>query len=393
LERNSRQARVLLLHEGELGDVRDLLCDLDIPFEESRTKVPICEQGPDWALLIATPQRILDLEPQPNPGSRRVQVAIGDSDSRMLRNAMTRLDVDFFICRPVHMEALRLLLLQAVYEGPEKRRARRVNVGLPVRVRTGLRWREVILIDLSQTGCRLLSHQPLERGLKLTVAVPAGRQERSTLSVKGRVLRQSDSGSRTVEGQLAHVVFDALSDGMRERLERVVDEFASGPARSGPREENRDARQRMDKPRERPPAEPLPRTILGAPADKAPQRRSEPRRIFSRRLVALGSDGARVLVGRDLSPSGIRVDPNPFLCEGEFLTLALPWREGLPLVVKARVLRHDGERGLVLRFDELSEETAEIVERMAGLLPVCDLPAEDEEPAWVIVPEVSDQER
>jgi hypothetical protein len=407
----------LLVHEGELEDVRNLLCDLDIPFEEAATEVPTCEDGSDWALLIATPQRILKLGAQPDPGSRRVQVAIGDSDSRTLRNAMSRLNVDFFVRRPVHAEALRLLLLQTMYKGPEKRRARRVNIGLPVRFRTGLWRRKAILLDLSETGCRLLSRHPLERGMKLTVAVPAGRRGRSTLSLKGKVLRLSDPEGRTSNGRLAHIIFETLPAETHARLKRIVSEFASGPASTASfatGERDPEAMQRVDegagpqefedleesrretvalREGERPHAEPLPRPILDPQVEKAPERRSEPRRIFSRSVVALSDGATRILVGRDLSPGGMRTDPDPTLRVGDLLTVALPWRPSHPLVVKARVIRDDGERGLVLQFHELSEEDAVFVAQIASLLPICDLSFEDEEPAWVIVSEVLDQAR
>ena len=89
----------------------------------------------------------------------------------------------------------------------------------------------------------------------------------------------------------------------------------------------------------------------------------------------------------------MRTDPDPTLHVGDLLTVALPWRVRYPLVVKARVIRNDAERGVVLQFHELSENAAASVAQIASLLPICDLSFEDEEPAWVIVSEVLDQER
>jgi hypothetical protein len=61
--------------------------------------------------------------------------------------------------------------------------------------------------------------------------------------------------------------------------------------------------------------------------------------------------------------------------------------------VKARVIRDDDERGLVLKFEDLSEEAARFIEQAASLLPIYDVAFEDEEPAWVIVSEVLEQAR
>jgi hypothetical protein len=62
----------------------------------------------------------------------------------------------------------------------------------------------------------------------------------------------------------------------------------------------------------------------------------------------------------------------------------------VPLVVKARVVRDDAERGLVLRFLDLSEKHAAFLRQHANLLPICDSPYSEEEPAWVIASEIVD---
>ena len=98
---------------------------------------------------------------------------------------------------------------------------------------------------------------------------------------------------------------------------------------------------------------------------------------------------ARVLIGRDLAPGGMRTDPDPDLALGDELSVALPLRANhVPLVVKARVIRDDAERGLVLQFVDLSEQHAAFLKQHAGVLPVCDSPYAEEEPAWVIVSEI-----
>jgi hypothetical protein len=86
--------------------------------------------------------------------------------------------------------------------------------------------------------------------------------------------------------------------------------------------------------------------------------------------MALDEARPRVLVGRDLSPGGMRVDPDPVLTPGQRLRLAVygAAREE-PFLVKARVIRSDAKDGAALQFEELDAETSRRVERLVALLP------------------------
>jgi len=96
-----------------------------------------------------------------------------------------------------------------------------------------------------------------------------------------------------------------------------------------------------------------------------------------------------VLLGRDISLGGMRVDPNPAVAVGDELRIALHVRaRRKPLVVCARVSRDDGEDGLVLRFGELSPAAEGYLRRMVGFLPILAVRTEGEEGAGVIVSEI-----
>jgi hypothetical protein len=107
------------------------------------------------------------------------------------------------------------------------------------------------------------------------------------------------------------------------------------------------------------------------PADaRGAERRAGERRAYGRRVIALGEESARVVLGRDLSPGGMRVEPTSKLALGEQLQLALhldPGRD--PLVVSARVERDDGPQGLLLRFSALSPAADSYLAEMLGRLP------------------------
>ena len=84
-------------------------------------------------------------------------------------------------------------------------------------------------------------------------------------------------------------------------------------------------------------------------------RRQSVRVPYAQRVVALGEQAARVVVGRDLCFGGMRIAANPAFTVGDVLRIALhAGTETEPLVVLAGVERDDGDDGLVLAFAELT---------------------------------------
>ena len=397
-----RDPVVLLAHDGELDDVRTLLREGGPELVEYRCTAPPDGAGTHCSLVVATPKRMLELGLEPDSKGERVHVVIGDAESKTLRKTMSRIGVDFFVWRPVHPDALRLLLLHVLYRGPEKRRARRVQIGAPAHYRSGLRKRPAMLLDLSISGCRLLLFEPgVEQGVGLTVFVPADRDGSQYLKVRGEVIRFSRAPSDR-EGGTAHVAFDALPAKLAGRLQQAVDEFAEGPSSleaalaEQPAAVGATQQDEPELPELASWENPEPGDVDEAlPEDgqrpEGDDRRTEPRRIFTRRIVTLREDKARVLIGRDLSPGGMRTDPDPNLELGDEISLALPLRaDHVPLIVRARVIRNDAGRGLVLQFVDLSEQHAAFLKQHATLLPICDSPYAEEEPACVIVSEILD---
>ena len=155
---------------------------------------------------------------------------------------------------------------------------------------------------------------------------------------------RSSRASSNREGRIAHVAFDALSAKLAGCVQQAVDDFATGPSslkaavveqpaavaatpqdepelpelasREGPEPEDVD--------------EALPEDGQWPEGDDSDDesetgndRRAESRRIFTRRVVALREDTTRVLIGRDLSPGGMRTDPDPNLELGDELSVAL----------------------------------------------------------------------
>jgi hypothetical protein len=106
-------------------------------------------------------------------------------------------------------------------------------------------------------------------------------------------------------------------------------------------------------------------------------------------VIALGEESARVLLGRDLSPGGMRVEANSKLDVGAEVQIALHVCSGQdPLVVSARVERDDGPEGLVLQFLGLSGGEVSYLRDMLNCLPELTACSEGDENVPLVVSEI-----
>jgi hypothetical protein len=355
---DTSQRILLLLHDGELADVRGVAESLGARVVECAP----ADAPPDWDVLIASARHARDTYLR-STRLRAVRVAVLDSNSRTLRNLVRRAGVDLIVRRPVHPTALRLLLLHALYRGPE-RRSRRVAVGAPVRFRTGLRRRDGVLADLSMRGCMILSPRPVRVGQGIVVWVPDATNEARSFAVRGAVVRRLTGAS----GERGFGVdFGVVSKQLVAALKASVAAYLEGPAAHA----GFDAGTTQPIPS----VAALVQAPIAAESPSAPEpadeRRERERRTYEgRRVVALGEEAARVLIGRDLSTGGMRVDPTPHLAVGQQLQIAIHAGPGqTPLVVPAEVVRDDGPRGFGLRFVALDEAAERYLAKMVDSLP------------------------
>jgi hypothetical protein len=376
----------LLVHDGELADVCALMGQLGLEFTERRGPPKPEDEARSWDLVVSTPRRLLGLEVGAT-GSRPVRIAILDKDSKTLRSMLQRAGIDLIVRRPVHPAALRLLLLHSLYRGPEKRRALRVSVGAPVRYRAGLRRRTGIMADLSLTGCRLLSTHPLERGRSLKLSIPTELAGGKGFRLTGTVVRTGDSELPGVTASA--IAFRKLPLKIQGRLRSTVSAHTTGPAVL-PEGEVPTALSTLAETTPGPEAgAPNPARAKAAGKAEAHERRRNPRRQYDQHVIALGAEAARVLIGRDISLGGMRVDAHPDVSVGDELQIALHVRaRERPLVVRARVERDDGEQGLVLQFCDLSQSSRGYLRRMVNFLPILAIREEGNEGSGVIISEI-----
>ena len=107
-----------------------------------------------------------------------------------------------------------------------------------------------------------------------------------------------------------------------------------------------------------------------ATTPSAGERRSHSRGSFAGAAVSVDPDRPRVLLGRDISAGGMRVERGADLRMGERLRLALYGPiHSQPFLVWARVVRDDGPEGLALHFEELYSASAGALEKLVACLP------------------------
>ena len=405
--------RVLLLHDGDLADVRALLVRLGAEVVESSAAAP--EES--WELAVANARHVRAI-PGARAGVRGVRIAVLDRNTRTLRSLLRRSGVDLIVCRPVHPAALRGLLLHALYRGPE-RRSKRVAVGAPVRFRAGLRRRNAVLADLSVRGCLLISREPVRVGGHVTVYLPDMRSQGRFFSVRGRVVRvmqdePSGDGFAVAFANVAKSTALLLKDAVAAHLEGpalcadapaacvetalapedAADADATDAAAPQPAAEEAGTRYARGSTRREVVRVPSSFAPAAATRTEAPprERRRGPRgSITGRRVVALGEEAARVLIGRDLSSGGMRVERTQNLRLGQRFRIALHVGPGeTPLVVHAEVARDDGLGGFMLRFRDLTGPAERYLVKMIDSLPV--LEARNSSAARVVVSEILAQD-
>ena len=65
------QPEVLLVHDGDLDEVHDLLCELAVACSELRREAYSPEVGTGWRVVIASARRMLELELAPGESPDR----------------------------------------------------------------------------------------------------------------------------------------------------------------------------------------------------------------------------------------------------------------------------------------------------------------------------------
>jgi hypothetical protein len=382
---------VLVLDDGELDDIQSMLEDLHVSFGRVRGGAIVEGTPPPNDLLISTPRRIEAVGTRQVEGNGPLRVVVVSEDSNALRAQLRRVGFDFLVRRPVHPEAIRLLLLHCLYKGEEKRRDRRVPVGFEVSFRAGLLNRRATLADLSMRGCRLLSRTRIDDGKRIRIQIPGALDPNELLTLTGRVLRATlEPGAGAEPLHALAVLFDPVGSDVQEALERIIGERAQGPATLPPSAEQAAAAGTgssqsppIHPTEDEPPGEDAAARVdvevdvgleasgtAHSDAGTEPERRKARRAAYELTVPAFGNRALRVLVGRDLSMGGMRIERLPGIEMGDRLHLAIYGDPGdPPFLVWGTISRDDGEEGMALLFDPVDPSIAGRLESLVGSLP------------------------
>jgi len=355
---------VIIIDDGELADVRQLLAREGVGYREAGDLEPVAE-GASCCLLITGARHALASGTGGAGGAHpacKLHVVVYDTMSRSLRRMLARSGCDVLIARPVHPAVLRLLVSHALYSGPERRNLGRAAMAAPVKLRVDRRPRDATLVQLSLRGCGLAASENAEIGQDVEVIFPPELTGGEGLTLAGQVLAAGSSAAHPGRGHDIAVRFRSPHAAVRKILHEVMSRHAVGTtAKPAP-------------PPPRAPAEAREAAALPEQGDEAiapdADQRSSPRKLFTRRVLASAGGGTHVLIGRDLSAGGMRVRPVPGLRVGDEFKLALYGHGGDPaLVLKAVVSRDDGWNGLVLQFRDVGPSAAAKLELLVTSLP------------------------
>lgn len=220
----------LLIDDGELDDLAQLIEDLGV--RPSRLLLGAERSG--WRqperLLVVSGARALRLphpQAEAEEGGHYTTIAIVDQPSNTLRTRIERMGFDVVVHRPVHPEALRLLIESALHGGREQRVRPRFPVGCEVNWRAGFRRRRATLAEISSRGCRLLVREAT-RPSRLCLLLPRGLAGSQELRIKGEVIRYE---RKAADLAALTVAFDTLEAIDQERLWSFLQGLESGPPR------------------------------------------------------------------------------------------------------------------------------------------------------------------
>ncbi|UCE85708.1 MAG: PilZ domain-containing protein [Deltaproteobacteria bacterium] len=298
-------------------------------------------------------------------GGRPVWIALHDGDPLPIRDSMRGLGVHYLVHAQIQPAVLRLLLLHALYEGTEKRAMPRTLVGSRVTVRVQRTSWSATLLDLALDGCRILSTREVEVGRTVTVVWHTRSGPEPELLLRGRAIRveREEDGPTGFAHRIA-VSFGGIDPVARAHLESIFSGTSTEAAITTLAAQNRNLRD----------AGPARRGGSREIVLEDVERRARSRVPFSRRVTALIGEASHVMIARDLSLHGIRIEPTHGLPLGAELRLAIySADQRQPVFVYAQVARDDGEEGLALIFKEVEARMRRRLDRMVKSGPAIQL--------------------
>ena len=194
--RTPRAANAIVVYDGDkLQDVYDLLEAIGAHPERARLSGPTRFRGWDVPpkILVADAQDAVSIDwPQDLIADGVVRIAVASSASAVLGKLMRAQGFHYLIRRPLHREALEVLLRHALHRGAERRRQPRAPVGIDARLWTG-RWHwpsPCTLLELSPVGCRVATRADVPLLSPVTLRVSRRASGTRPIALRSRVVRR-----------------------------------------------------------------------------------------------------------------------------------------------------------------------------------------------------------
>ena len=338
--------RVLLFDDGSLRRILRLLGGLGVDVHHVEPQTHIGDFDGPFDLVFAAVNRLPGSESEFELSSvtgKPIWIAVHDQDSLALRVQLLKRGVHFLIQQSISSQALRQLLSQTLYAGPDRRDVPRIPIGTQMICRdaSGVPF-QAQLIDLTRDGCRFTASHPLRSGTVVGMTFPTELSGGDELALAGQIERlDSRGGSMT---SVAVVLFEHLGQRTLARLDAILAGEVIGTVVT--RLTSLRTSDGGDSTEPESPPEPL-------------DRRKNRRVDYTREVTALHEGGEYPITARDLSVRGMRSEHLGGLPVGTPIELALYGPSGAePVLVRAVVFRDDGAEGTVFHFEamEPSEE-------------------------------------
>lgn len=362
----------IIFDDGELDLFEALLDELHLEYarwggHEVKGFLPT-----PMKVLIASCERFLELPAlrEKTAFARPAHIAVVPPDMPYDLKSLQEAGANYIIHLPIHRSVLRLLLLRLLYRGPEKRQAARTAIGLGVRYQAGPRQRKAILADLSSDGCSLISQYGARAGIGIAIELEHESLQRDTpLVLNGKIVRSITQDCVDGDREIVIAVqFDPLPEADRTALDQLLQHYVDAPAiwNAEFRESQPDSVSHNWGPM------PPPAKLSFDDVDDHPlnERRQDKRAAYEHKVTALTKEASRILMARDLSSRGMRLQPHAELAQGDKFQIALHGSSlDQPLIVNAEIIRDDGPNGLAVIFKDLAPSVLEKLELLIHDLP------------------------
>jgi c-di-GMP-binding flagellar brake protein YcgR len=390
---------VLLLDDGELTQLAGILDRSDIRYLRLRGGEIQDNLTPPSLLLITTPRHASKVRAgsaaSAQPG-RPMRIIAVEEDSPSMRRMLRNMGFNLLVRQPIQPEVWRLLVQRALYQGAERRTEARLPIGSKVTLESDgagdpAAASQAWLVDISNRGCHLVTPGIVPIGSHLSFPLEPGDASGDRLHLSGVVVRSlpwTDSHSEKAQQSSALLFDEHLDERTRSAVARMINALVTDTCSLAPPQSEQIALPAtecadlpglcLDDETDPPVSTDLevsyriePDSEVDSEVDSpGSERRTSYRANFQENVAVVGGSGSRVLMGRDVSSGGMKVERLPGLEIGDRLRLALYGpSEPEAIEIDAEVIRDDGKAGLGLRFTHPSPETSRALEKFVACLP------------------------